>query len=246
MLGSVLSRLFDAHEELRAVIDAVLEGRVGRVETDGDPAQAARLSVGCYEFFGGDSTRPTARGLVERSHPPRELVYGTDQAWRRLIQDVHGARVSDRPMRTFDPSHLNVEAVREMEGHLPEGFELRPFDAALASQLDQELEPHALQVYGDVDSFLVSGSGYAVVKDGHLACAATSYAMSSRGLEVAIATRPAFRGLGLATAASARLVRHCLDRGLAPHWSASNPVSQRLAARLGYRPGGVCEVLYLV
>ncbi len=35
------------------------------------------------------------------------------------------------------------------------------------------------------------------------------------------------------------------DVGLVPAWSASNPVSQRLAVRLGYEPAGVCEVLYL-
>ena len=62
---------------------------------------------------------------------------------------------------------------------------------------------------------------------------------------MAIATRPAFRGLGLAAATAARLLRECLDQGLTPRWSASNPVSQRLAVRLGYRPAGVCEVLYL-
>ena len=31
-----------------------------------------------------------------------------------------------------------------------------------------------------------------------------------------------------------------------PHWNAANPVSKRLAERLGYRPDGTCEVLYLV
>jgi hypothetical protein len=36
----------------------------------------------------------------------------------------------------------------------------------------------------------------------------------------------------------------CLEAGLTPCWNASNPVSQRLAARLGYEPAGTCEVLY--
>ena len=148
-------------------------------------------------------------------------------------------------MRTFDPSRLSGSALRRIEDALPEPFELRRFDAALAAQLDRELEPHALQVYPSPDHFAAHGIGYAAVKDGRLACAATSYTLSSRGVEVAIATRPEFRGLGLAAAASARLMRHCLEARLVPHWSASNPVSQRLAARLGYGPGGVCEILFL-
>jgi predicted GNAT family acetyltransferase len=64
-------------------------------------------------------------------------------------------------------------------------------------------------------------------------------------VEVAISTRPAFRGRGLAAATAARFLRQCLTEGLAPRWSASNPVSQRLAVRLGYQPAGPCEVLYL-
>jgi len=68
--------------------------------------------------------------------------------------------------------------------------------------------------------------------------------LEPHALQVFPTSRPAFRGLGLATATAARLLRQCLDAGLTPRWSASNPVSQRLAVRLGYRPAGVCEVLY--
>lgn len=118
-------------------------------------------------------------------------------------------------------------------------------DASLAEQLDSELEPHGLQAFASAAAFVESGVGFGAVIDGRLACAATSYTLSSRFLEVAIGTRPAYRGRGLAAAASAALLRYCLDAGVAPRWSASNPVSQRLAVRLGFRPAGVCEVLYL-
>ena len=45
--------LFNDHTELRAVIDAALEGRLGRVAPSPD-ARAARLDIGCYAIFGGD------------------------------------------------------------------------------------------------------------------------------------------------------------------------------------------------
>ena len=41
------------------------------------------------------------------------------------------------------------------------------------------------------------------------------------------------------------LICDALVRNLIPCWSASNPVSKRLAERLGYRPAGECEVLLL-
>src|SRR5262249_60436489 len=129
-------------------------------------------------------------------------------------------------------------------GSLAPGFDLQALDADLAAQLGVDLEPHALQVFASARDFLEQGLGFGAVKDGRLACAATSYTRSSRSVEVAIATRPEFRGRGLAAAAAARLLRLCLDQGLAPRWTASNPVSQRLAVRLGYRPARLCGVLY--
>jgi hypothetical protein len=148
-------------------------------------------------------------------------------------------------MREYDPSPIDPESLFRLETSLPAGFDLQPFDSGLTSQLDRDLEPHALQVFESAQDFLDRGLGVGAVHDGQLACAATSYTRSSRSVEVAIATREAFRGRGLAAATAARFLRDSLTQGLAPCWSASNPVSQRLAVRLGYRPAGVCEVLYL-
>lgn len=237
-----LASLFEAHHTLRAIVDAVLEGRQGRAVRDGD---AARLSLGCYEVFGGDASSPAARRLVAGAARPRELVFGNDDAWRRTILDVHGGGVFDRPMLEYDASELDAATLASYEDGLAAGMELRRLDAALATQLDGELEPHALQVFASPADFAEHGIGFGAVAGGRLACAATSYTRSSRRLEVAIATRPAFRGQGLAMAVAAALLRHCIGAGLTPCWSASNPVSQRLALRLGYRPGGTCEVLYL-
>jgi RimJ/RimL family protein N-acetyltransferase len=236
-----LRPLFAGHRSLRALVEAVLEGRQGRAVRDG---AAARLSLGCYELLGGDAASPGARRLVESAARPRELVYGNDASWRRLIQDVHGEAVHDRPMRDYDPAALDRTRLREMEA-VPAGFEIVRLDRTLARQLDHELEPHALQVFASADEFAREGIGFGAVIDGRLAAAATSYAWTARLLEVAIAARPAFRGRGLAAAAAAALMGHCLDAGIAPCWIASNPVSQRLAVRLGFRPTEVCEVLYL-
>jgi GNAT superfamily N-acetyltransferase len=242
VIDLALGPLFASHRELRAVVEAVLERRQGRATRDGN---AARLSVGCYEVFGGDPASPGARRLVAGARSPSELVYGNDSGWRRLILEVHGARVFDRPMRDFDAAGLDRAALRRTEEALPAPFALKRIDVHLAGQLDDDLVPHALQVFAGPADFVANGLGFGAVRDGRLACAATSYTMSSRRAEVAIATRPEFRGRGLAAAAAAALMGRCLDVGLVPAWSASNPVSQRLAVRLGYEPAGVCEVLYL-
>lgn len=237
-----VAALFTHHRTLRAIVEAGLEGRQGRIERDGE---AARLSLGCYEMFGGDPGSPGARRLVLGAARPRELVYGNDPAWRAFILEVHGPAVFDRPMDEFDPSGLDEVALAAVVAGLPPDLELRPLDAGLAAQLDSELEPHGLQVFPSVTALVEEGLGFAVTAGDRLASAATSYTRSSRYLEVAIATRPAFRGRGLAAITGAALIRECLRLGLEPCWSASNPVSKRLAVRLGYRSDGECEVLYL-
>jgi GNAT superfamily N-acetyltransferase len=242
VIDLALGPLFASHRELRAVVEAVLERRQGRATRDGD---AARLSLGCYEVFGGDPASPGARRLVAGAKTARELVYGNDAGWRGLILDVHGERVFDRPMRDFDAAGLDRVALRRMEEALPAPFVLQRLDVHLAGQLDDDLVPHALHVFDGPADFAANGLGFGAILDGRLASAATTYTMSSRRAEVAIATRPEFRGRGLAAAAAAALMGRCLDMGLLPAWSASNPVSQRLAVRLGYAPAGVCEVLYL-
>jgi hypothetical protein len=40
------------------------------------------------------------------------------------------------------------------------------------------------------------------------------------------------------------MILECLRRGLLPEWSASNPVSKRLARSLGYRPDVLCDIVY--
>jgi predicted GNAT family acetyltransferase len=62
-------------------------------------------------------------------------------------------------------------------------------------------------------------------------------------VEVAIATAPDHRGRGLAACAAAALVQEALVREHVPHWNAYDPVSQRLAERLGFAFAGIVEIL---
>jgi hypothetical protein len=69
------------HTTLPAIVEAGLEGRLGSMTRDGS---AARLSLGCYEVFGGDAGSAGARRLIAGA-TRRELVYGNDRTWRAVI-----------------------------------------------------------------------------------------------------------------------------------------------------------------
>lgn len=240
--------LFARHTTLRAVIDSVLEGRLGTAWVN-DPAvpEAARLDLGCYAVFGGDPFAPGVGRLVAgvpagREPEGKEWVIEPSVAWRSALGNVH-PDLQDRSMQTYSASRLDPSRLVAWSRALPAGFVMARMDAAMASQLDEDLQPHALQVFGGVADFAANGLGFCALDGDRVACAATSYAVSSREVEVAIACRSAYRRRGLARATAAALLVNCLESGLVPAWSASNPVSQYLAERLGYRRSGRCAVL---
>ncbi len=237
--------LFDHHTELRAVIDAVLEGRAGEIDLVADQAPtAAVLRVGCYHILGGEAESPTAEILVREADRPTEIVYA-GEPWRRLIVAIHGDNATPDPMQGFDASRLDKAALARMSDEVPAGFDLRRMSLADAESLGPELSPHGMQVYDSAEALIDRGVGYVAASGDQLACVASSYGASAERVEVAISTAESWRGRGLATVTAAHLLLHCLRRGITPEWNAANPVSQRLAERLGYRAAGTVTILRL-
>lgn len=238
--------LFDEHRTLRAVIDSALERRLGEVHYDdpNDP-EVGRIDLGCYAIFSGDAGHPLAAEWVTGLAPPVEIVLPANQAWRDLVDRLIGDRCTDRPMRTFALHDLDRDALKTAAVTVPDGFRIVELDVALARQFDDDLHPHALRVFPSAEALVEQGIGYAVVApDGRVAAQTSSYAISSKRVEVAIATHPEFRQQGLARAVGARMLLGCAERGLRPDWSAANPVSKRLARSLGYSPAGLCDIVF--
>ncbi|MCG8456401.1 MAG: GNAT family N-acetyltransferase [Holophagales bacterium] len=242
-----ISPLFAASPHLVAIRRAALESRLGQVWVDAlEAPTVARIELGCYAIFGGDAHAAEARELIRGVRAPIELVY-PDSRWRRAILAVHGKGLQDRPMEGFSGDSLEPAELGRMGEGLPEGYVLRRLDTGSAEQLDGELEPHGLQTYGSPEHLVSEGLAWGAFLDGperRLVSVASSYARSSRLVEVAISTRPEHRGRGLAAATAARFCLGALDLGLEPRWNAANPISRRLAHRLGFRSLGWCEVLF--
>ena len=246
MTDQILAPLFRRHALLRAVIDAVLEGRSGRVLTAGsDASRAAVLDYGCYRVPGGDPASSEARELLSDLTGPCEIVMPDDDGWRARIAEIFGARVRDRSMASFVPGPELETRTAVLSKLVPAGYALRRMDANNAAMVGSDVSPHGVEVMGGPARFAEHGFGWGLFADDVLACASTSYAVSARFVEVAIATHPAHRKRGLAACAAAAMIADALGRGLEPHWNAYNLVSKRLATRLGFADAGVCEILAL-
>jgi predicted GNAT family acetyltransferase len=92
--------------------------------------------------------------------------------------------------------------------------------------------------FGPEERYCELGRGIAVLKNGRIVSACSSYSRYREGIETEVDTLEEERRKGLASAASAALILLCLDEGLYPCWDAANGVSVRLAEKLGYTFGG--------
>jgi hypothetical protein len=235
--------MFRDHRLLRAVIDAALEEHAGRILTLGVlPELAAVLTYGCYCVPGGDARSDQARDLLADVHGPCEIVLPTDDAWCDLVEEVHGHHSIDRSMRSYLPGPDLAGRTAAGARDIPAGYTLVRMDEALAGQAGTDTAPHGVEVMGGPAAFVAKGYGWGLVQDGRLACAATSYAVGGGAVELAIATHPDHRQRGLAACAASAFVQESLVREIVPHWNASNPVSQRLAERLGFRFVGMVGI----
>ncbi len=237
---------FDEHRTIRCVIDCALEGRLGAVTfDDANAPRVARIDLGCYAIFSGDAGHPRALDWIRTLTPPLEIVLPDDQSWRDLVHGELGERCVDRPMRTYEVHGLNRDHLQQVAAGIADGFRIAELDVELARRFDDDLNPHGLAVFPSAETLVEQGIGYAVLSpDDRIAAQTSSYAVSSRSVEIAIGTHPDFRRLGLGRAVAARMLLGCLERGLRPEWSASNPVSKRLALSLGYRPAGLCDIVF--
>jgi GNAT superfamily N-acetyltransferase len=230
-----LAPLFAAHRRLRVVIDSVLQGVAGRawVEPEG---RVARLDLGVYRVLGGEADAPGAAGLLAGLPLPGELVVDGSPAWDvRLGEELPGC-LRRRAMRAFAGDGLEPDALRSLIEASPLG--IVALDAGLAASLDAELPPNATGSFGGPAAFAARGLGFAALDAGRPVSAASSYALSRAGCEIAIGTHPRWRRRGLARAVAARLLLECRERGLEPHWNAANPTSSGLATALGLRSLG--------
>ena len=119
-----------------------------------------------------------------------------------------------------------------------------PMDGALYARCRQVQQLSDLcGCDGDEAAFFAHGLGVVALHGQGLAGGASAYAWDDAGIEVEIDTLPPFRRQGVAAACGAALILRCLAAHRRVHWDAANPISARLAERLGFLPRGEYAVI---
>lgn len=224
--------LFADWEDLDTGVIACLDNVMGKILAD-DPEQprSAMAVIGDFAFCAGEPNLALLRGKPERWM----LVVPQNDAWAALIEDNFPAfkriRYAMKKDTVFDREKLEA-----MANSLPDGYAFRRIDEELYDVClqDEDFRDNVC-VFGSKEAYLALGRGFAVMKDGKIVSAASSYSRCRKGIDIEIDTLKAERHKGLGSAVAAKLILACLDEGLYPAWDAANKMSVRLAEKLGYQ-----------
>ncbi|MCI9670358.1 MAG: GNAT family N-acetyltransferase [Lawsonibacter sp.] len=212
------------------MVQACLQGRMGRVQTLGK--DSALASIGDFCFLAGE---PSPELLTAADAPI--LVPGS-AGWEALIREVLGERAVPftRYATCREPENFRRDRLIRFTRSLPHGFSIHPIGREIYFTLmEGEWAWDLCGCFADASDFLERGLGFVVTHNGMLVAGASSYAACDGAIEIEIDTRPDFRRLGLASACGARLILECLTRGIYPGWDAHDGRSLALAEKLGYR-----------
>ncbi|MCU0523187.1 MAG: GNAT family N-acetyltransferase [Anaerolineae bacterium] len=246
--------LWEAAQVGHGLIAALLEGNhTGRVfvnaQTPSAPATALVALTCEFNYVLGRADDAESNGAIRALlwgglDPQAEYVvaFPTSDAWKSVLETIfadaqelhHGARDE----YDFDLARF-VAAHRGWRSRIPAGYEVLPYNAALAEGQGFE------DFWGSIEAFLAWGVGVAVVKDDEPVSRCHTVMVGAGEAEISIETAELYRRQGLATLAACAFIERCLEVGLRPAWSNwdYNKASRKLAEHLGFVHRGVTPAL---
>ncbi|WP_422124529.1 GNAT family N-acetyltransferase [Planococcus sp. X10-3] len=214
-----------------------LQGHMGTAYVDDlENPRVAQIMVGIFVFYAGNADTEAAEEMLNNL-PDYNLIIVDSDDWKQRIEAVHGNRMEKfhRYSLEKNPEHLDRAHFQQILSSIPEGYEIKKVDKDIANSTSfNELSEDFVSQFDSIDDFLQRGKGYAVLFDGKVVSAATSFSIFDKGIEIEIATDPEYRRKGLAAVTASALILDCLEDGLYPSWDAANVESLQLAEKLGY------------
>jgi len=238
-----LAPLFSDPRPLTPGVEMVLEGLGGAAFADDSTSpSAALLTLDGYAYFGGDASSDDADDLIALLDDRWRLIVG-DQQWLPRVQS-QVTRTALIHRMTFSRDVLIIDSLYQQARGMDDSTAMFPVDLDLATRMHADIENSGLLgVFQTPEAFMTGGTGYVAVRDGKVICGATSAMSAANAIEIQITTAESAQRQGLATAVSAALIVHCLERCIEPHWSTTNEPSRGLAEKLGYVRNGAHETL---
>lgn len=191
----------------------------------------------CY--VAGDSQAENLKEFLAKI-PEKALIYVPSQEWELSLK-AHWTNLVYSPRTEFSAKKLSLQRIRRLLTLLPKGFQMRKVDVEIAKKvLTQNFSDHWVGVItylGSPEKFVEEGVGFCIQEKEKIVSIVMGYRASlpiTQCMELDVATHPDYRRKGLATIVGAKLIEYCLERVIEPHWDAANPLSVKLAQKLGF------------
>jgi GNAT superfamily N-acetyltransferase len=212
-------------------IECAIEGRDVSVLVDDlqEPSVVLVEASGLLCYFAGDAQHPEAHNAVRQLVGPR-IVMPSPEPWIELLYDVHGEMVLVTDRYQFSSESLSYDRLASVVERSPIRHLLRKIEPAMLSSSRGLLGGGRIAT--DLDT---ADLGFCAIEGENLLGVAYPSLAHKAAIEVSIFVAPEHRRRGIATLLGAKLAKRALERGLDPHWDAANPVSCRLALKLGYK-----------
>ena len=236
---------------LASIIAGHTVGQMWRLDQDDAPAFYFLWDKGNNVFYLAGE-RLTAAGqaattaFIQREIVPRalaqRLTYFKAQALPPLAADLPQLLFPGSSLQLMY-SALYIFADRQPAAVPPVSLpdlQFVPVDRALLSLTElgnvEHVRAEISWMWPSLDHFYAHGLGWAALTADRLICWCTAEYMSADRCGIGIATHPAFRQKGVATATAVHFVNSCLAKGLQPHWECDrdNLPSVRVAEKAGF------------
>lgn len=219
------------------IVLSYLQGHMGTAWVDNlENPTVAQITVGIFVFYAGNPNTKEAEELLYNL-PEFPLVIVDSDEWKNRIETVHNGAIEKFKRYRFEKNseHFDTTHLLNLSSSLPNGYEIKKIDKNIANAPSfHELSEDFVSQFDSIDDFVNRGVGYAILHDGKIVSAATSFSIYDSGIEIEIATHPQYRRKGLASITASALILDCLNNGKYPSWDGANSESVELAKKLGY------------
>ena len=214
-------------------VTELLDRKLSIFATTKDNIKSAVMYLGSDAFFAGEPNKE----LILKKQKTWLSLFPQNKKWEKLMKECypeafHYTRYAIKLDANFDKVKL-----QKMIDALPTGYELKKIDSEvydLCSKVEDEDLEELIDWFDNKKHFLEFALGYAVIKDGKVVGGASTATRFQKGIEIEVDVLKEERRKGLASAACAKLILDCLDRGWKPTWDAANLKSVGLAQKLGF------------
>lgn len=235
-----VAHLFQAAAEIHLSVAAVCQGTApGEMYVDSiEHPTVGYVRTPEGEYVVGDPTSERSYPGLQSLIPERAYLTLHPTGWERVLPQIWMNSVARRHVRLHlrwqHPGGLNTRAP------LPDGFEVVAIDERLLARTDllnHEEITGRVRDWFSADYFLQNGFGFCVIGGNAIVSRCVADCVVGDRCEIGVGTDLRYRHRGLAYAAVAATIEHCLSRGLTHigwHCLRSNAGSRALAEKAGF------------